>query len=33
MSGEYREESYRKKALALAVQLRSATQNFLDSHK
>jgi len=33
MSGEYREASYRKKALALAVELRSATQNFLDSHQ
>lgn len=33
ISGEYREESYRQKALALALELRTATQNFLDSHK
>lgn len=33
MSGAYREESYREKALALAIELRDATQAFLDSHK
>lgn len=33
ISGGYREESYRQKALALAVELRRATQDFLDSHK
>ncbi|MDB5162609.1 MAG: guanylate kinase [Candidatus Saccharibacteria bacterium] len=32
-SGEYREESYRQKALALAVELKAATQAFLDSHQ
>ena len=33
MSGEYKEESYRQKALALTLELRTATQAFLDSHK
>jgi len=33
MSGEYHEESYRLKALALAAELHDATQKFLDSHK
>ena len=33
MSGEYKEESYRQKALALAVELRAETQKFLDNHK
>ena len=33
MSGEYRDEAYRAKALQLAVELRNATQTFLDSHK
>ncbi len=33
ISGAYHEESYREKALALAVELRDATQAFLDSHK
>lgn len=33
ISGEYRDELYREKALALAVQLRSETQNFLDAYK
>jgi guanylate kinase len=33
ISGAYKEESYREKALALAVELRDATQAFLNSHK
>jgi len=33
ISGEYKEEEYREKALALAVELHAATQSFLDSHK
>ena len=33
MSGEYHENEYREKALALAVELHRATQSFLDSHK
>lgn len=32
-SGAYREESYRQKALELAINLRNATQLFIDSHK
>ena len=32
-SGTYKDESYRQNALALAVELRNATQAFLDSHK
>jgi len=33
MSGEYKQEAYRQRALALAVELRAETQKFLDSHK
>jgi len=33
ISGEYRQESYRQKALSLAVELHDATEAFLDSHK
>jgi guanylate kinase len=33
ISGAYKEESYRQKALALATELREATQAFLDNHK
>jgi guanylate kinase len=32
ISGEYRHDAYRQKALALAEELRAATQAFLDSH-
>lgn len=32
-SGAYRDEAYRQKALALAADLRTATQAFLDTHK
>lgn len=31
-SGVYRQESYRQKAIKLAIDLRNATQAFLDSH-
>ena len=33
ISGEYKDESYRKNALALAAELYDATKTFLDSHK
>ena len=33
MSGEYKEEAYRKNALELAAQLRDRTQAFLDLHR
>lgn len=33
ISGGYHEESYRQKALTLAMELRDATQAFLDSHE
>jgi len=33
ISGEYKDAAYREKALALAVELHAATQNFLNSHK
>jgi guanylate kinase len=33
MSGAYRDEAYREKALALAVELRDTTQSFLDAHQ
>jgi len=33
ISGEYREEAYRQKALALAVELHDATEAFLNNHK